>query len=299
MKCDPSVEDLLTDNARGALLMMISMLAFTVNDACIKATQGAIPFFQLLVLRGVLSSLFIALALWWLGQWRVSVPSPDRRWIALRSLLEIMATMFFLTALFNMPLANVISLLQLLPLTVTLAGSVLLGEPIGQRRMVAILVGFCGMLLIIRPDSGGFNVYTIYALLAVVCVTFRDLSTRRMSPKVPSLMITFASAAGLTVIAAIATMGESWVRLDLHQTGLIVLSAVFIFVGYCSSVMVMRVGELSVVTPYRYTSLLWALLLGWLLFDEWPTLLTLLGAAIIAATGCYMLYREARSTTTP
>ena len=101
------------------------------------------------------------------------------------------------------------------------------------------------------------------------------------------------------MIAAIATMGESWVRLDLHQTGLIVLSAVFIFVGYCSSVMVMRVGELSVVTPYRYTSLLWALLLGWLLFDEWPTLLTLLGAAIIAATGCYMLYREARSTTTP
>ena len=198
----------MTDNARGALLMMISMLAFTVNDACIKATQGAIPFFQLLVLRGVLSSLFIALALWWLGQWRVSVPSPDRRWIALRSLLEIMATMFFLTALFNMPLANVVALLQLLPLTVTLAGSVLLGEPIGQRRMVAILVGFCGMLLIIRPDSGGFNVYTIYALLAVVCVTFRDLSTRRMSPKVPSLMITFASAAGLTVIAAIATMGE-------------------------------------------------------------------------------------------
>ena len=102
-----------------------------------------------------------------------------------------------------------------------------------------------------------------------------------------------------TVIAAIATMGETWVRLDLHQTGLIVLSAVFIFVGYCSSVMVMRVGELSVVTPYRYTSLLWALLLGWLLFDEWPTLLTLLGAAIIAATGCYMLYREARSTTSP
>ena len=142
MKCDPSVEDLLTDNARGALLMMISMLAFTVNDACIKATQGAIPFFQLLVLRGVLSSLFIALALWWLGQWRVSVPSPDRRWIALRSLLEIMATMFFLTALFNMPLANVVALLQLLPLTVTLAGAVLLGEPIGQRRMVAILVGF-------------------------------------------------------------------------------------------------------------------------------------------------------------
>ena len=120
-------ERCVTDNTRGALLMIASMLAFTVNDACIKATDGALPFFQLLFLRGVLSTFLIAVALWWLGHWRLPVPRADRKLIALRSLSEIAATMFFLTALFNMPLANVIELLQLLPLTVTLVGAVMLG----------------------------------------------------------------------------------------------------------------------------------------------------------------------------
>jgi S-adenosylmethionine uptake transporter len=284
----------MTDNTRGALLMIVSMLAFTVNDAAIKATSGEIPFFQLLFLRGVLSSLLIAAALWWLGHWRLPVPRADRRLIAMRSLSEIVATIFFLTALFNMPLANVIALLQMLPLTVTLAGAVVLREPVGWRRMVAIMIGFCGMLLIVRPGSSGFNVYTIYALLAVICVTFRDLSTRQMSPQVPSLVITFASSAGLTVLAALASLGKTWVQPDWHLSGLIVLSALFIFAGYCSSVMVMRVGELSAVTPFRYTSLLWALLLGWLVFDEWPTALTFLGVVIVAATGLYTLYRESK-----
>jgi drug/metabolite transporter (DMT)-like permease len=103
-----------------------------------------------LFLRGVLSSLLIAAALWWLGHWRVPVPRADRQLIAMRSLSEIFAIMFFLTALFNMPLANVIALLQMLPLTVTLAGAVVLREPVGWRRMVAIMIGFCGMLLIVH-----------------------------------------------------------------------------------------------------------------------------------------------------
>ena len=284
----------MTVNTRGALLMMASMLTFTLNDVCIKATNGALPFFQLLFMRGILTTFLIALALCWLGHWRLPVPQVDRKLITLRSLSEIMATMFFLTALFNMPLANVIALLQLLPLTMTLVGAVLLREAVGWRQMVAILAGFCSMLLIVRPGSSGFNVYTIYALLAVVCVTFRDLSTRRMSAQVPSLMITFASSAGLTVVAAAISLGETWVCPDSTQTSLIILSALFIFAGYCTSVMVMRVGDLAAVTPFRYTSLLWALLLGWLVFGEWPTPLIFLGATIIATTGCYTLYQEAK-----
>ena len=191
--------------------------------------------------------------------------------------------MVFLTALFNMSLANVIALFQMLPLTVTLA----LCKPVGQRRMVAIMIGFCGMLLIVRPGTSGCNVYKIYALLAVVCETFRDLSTRQG----PSLVITFASSARLTVLAS---LGKTWEEPDWHLSGLFVLSVLFIFAGYCSSVMLMRVGELSAVTQFRYTSLLWALLLGWLAFDEWPTTLTFLGVAIVAASELYTLYRESK-----
>ena len=119
-----------------------------------------------------------------------------------------------------MPLANVIALLQMPPLTVTIAGAVVLRETVGWRWMVAIMIGLCGILQIVLPGSSGFNVYTIYtiytiytmyALLAVVCVTFRDLSTRQMWPQLRLLVITFASSAGLTVLAS---LGETWVRPD-------------------------------------------------------------------------------------
>ena len=118
-----------------------------------------------------------------------------------------------------------------------------------------------------------------------------------MSPQVPSLVIIFASSVGLTVLAAVVSLGEDWVWPDANQTGLIILSALFIFAGYCTSVMVMRVGVLSAVTPFRYTSLRWALLLGWLVFGEWQPPLTFFGVIIIAATGCYTLYRKARIST--
>tara|TARA_B100000780_G_scaffold10421_1_gene7242 strand:- start:430 stop:789 length:360 start_codon:yes stop_codon:yes gene_type:complete len=115
-----------------------------------------------------------------------------------------------------------------------------------------------------------------------------------MSPQVPSLVITFASSAGLIVLAVVVSLAEAWVWPDANQTVLIILSALFIFADYCTSVVVMRVGDLSAVTPFRYTSLLWALLLGWLVFGEWPAPLTFLGVIIIAETGCYTLYREAK-----
>ena len=113
-----------------------------------------------------------------------------------------------------MPLANVIALLQMPPLTVTIAGAVVLRETVGWRWMVAIMIGLCDILQIVLPGSSGFNVYTIYtmyALSAVVCVTFRDLSTRQMWPQLRLLVITFASSAGLTVLAS---LGETWVRPD-------------------------------------------------------------------------------------
>ena len=119
-----------------------------------------------------------------------------------------------------MPLANVIALLQMPPLTVTIAGAVVLRVTVGWRWMVAIMIGLCGILQIVLPGSSGFNVYTIYtiytiytmyALLAVVCVTFRDLSTRQMWSQLRLLVITFASSAGLTVLAS---LGETWVRPD-------------------------------------------------------------------------------------
>lgn len=284
----------LSDNSRGALLMMASMAAFSLGDACVKATAGAMPLSQLLVIRGIFASAFIALLAWRMGALRWSLPRRDRGLIALRSVAEVGAAFFFLTALLHMPLANVTALLQMLPLTVTLGSALVFREPVGWRRWLAIAAGFAGMLLIVRPGTDGFTIYSVYALVAVACVTLRDLATRRMSPAAPSLTITLAASLAVLVFAGLWSMGHDWVPVTPALGWLVLGASIFIIGGYTFSVLVMRVGEVGFVAPFRYTGLIWALVLGLLLFNEWPALPTLIGAVVIVATGVFTLWREAQ-----
>lgn len=286
----------MSPNLRGALLMMASMAAFTLNDACIKATDKALPLFQLLTLRGIVTSVLIYLLARRLGTLRFNLSFRDWLLVALRSAAEIAAAYFFLTALMNMPLANVTAVLQVLPLTVTLGAALFFGDPVGWRRMTAILVGFCGMLLIVRPGPDGFDIDSLFALAAVLCVTVRDLATRRMSASVPSMTVTLVASLAVLVFFGIGSVGTDWQPLDLRLTLLVAGASFFVLGGYLFSVMVMRVGDISFVAPFRYTGLLWALALGWLVFGDWPTDLTMLGAVIVVSTGVFTLYRERRVT---
>lgn len=282
----------MSPNTRGALLMMGSMAAFTVNDAIVKLLGGSLPLFQIITLRGALTSVWVFLLARHLGALHLRFDRRDRVLVAMRCVSEIGATFFFLTALMNMPLANVTAVLQALPLTVTLGAALIFGEPVGWRRMLAIGIGFCGMLLIVRPGPDGFTTHAIYALLAVTCVTARDLITRRMSSHVPSMVVTLATALTVTGLGLVGSLTVSWVPLDL-QSGLLVFGAsVFVLIGYLCSVMVMRVGEVGFIAPFRYTSLVWALGLGWLIFGNWPDPVTMLGAGLVVATGLFTLFRE-------
>lgn len=282
----------MSPNTRGALLMAAAMAAFTFNDACIKATDGALPLAQILTLRGALASLLIYGLARALGSLRVDLPRRDWALVALRSLAELAAAYFFLTALMSMPLANVTAVLQALPLTVTLGAALFFGETVGWRRGLAILVGFAGVLLIVRPGPEGFSLHAIYALAAVACVTVRDLATRRMSAQVPSMTVTLSASLAVMGFAALASLGTEWAPMDRRLVLLVLGSSVFVFAGYLFSVMAMRVGEVAFVSPFRYTGLIWALLLGWLAFGHWPEPLTLIGAAIVVATGLFTLFRE-------
>ncbi|MCC1494987.1 DMT family transporter [Cognatishimia sp. F0-27] len=285
----------LTDNTRGALIMTASMACFTFGDTCVKAlgTLG-MPLSQILVIRGILATSFILGLAWWLGQLRFRMSRRDASLVALRSIAEAAAAYFFLTALIHMPLANVTALLQMLPLTVTLGSAVFFAEPVGWRRWMAIAIGFVGMVLIVRPGTEGFDLHAVYALIAVLGVTLRDLVTRRLSKTVPSLTVTVCSSFAVLIFAAIWSVGQEWVAVD-GSTGLWLLGAsVLIIGGYTFSVMVMRVGDVSFTAPFRYTGLVWALLLGWLVFGDWPSELTLIGASMIVGTGLFTLWREKR-----
>lgn len=282
----------MSPNVKGDLLMMASMACFTINDTFFKATDGALPLAQLLFLRGLLATLFVAVLAVNQNAFRARPSASDWVMIALRSAAEIGAAFFFLTALLNMPLANVTAILQVLPLTVTLSAALFFKERIGWRRMSAILIGFAGMLLIVRPGTDGFSLFSLYALAAVACVTARDLSVRRMSSAVPSLLVTFCASVSVLLAAGAVSIAVEWAPVTPRLGGLIAASALFIVGGYFFSVQVMRTGDVSFIAPFRYTGLIWALVLGWLVFADWPEPLTLLGAAIIVATGLFTLYRE-------
>ncbi|WIY27246.1 DMT family transporter [Parasedimentitalea psychrophila] len=282
----------MTGNQIGALLMMGSMAGFTFNDALVKTVGGAMPLSQILTLRGLVATVLIYALARRLGTLRWNLPRRDWAMIAARCLAELCATYLFLTALMVTPLANLTAILQSLPLTITLGAAVFLGEPVGWRRMAAILVGFCGIVLIVRPDVDGFGEGTLYALAAVLAITARDLLTRRMSSEVPSMVVTLMASLSVLLFAVLASTQVTWEPVSGSSLAAITGAALFIFVGYLCSVMTMRVGDVAFISPFRYTGLLWALLLGWLVFDEWPDALTLLGAAIVVATGMFTLYRE-------
>lgn len=282
----------MTPNVKGALLMMGSMAAFTVNDTLVKAAGQEVPLFQLVALRGSMATLLVFALARHLGTLHLRFGQRDRWLVAVRCLAELSATFFFLTALMHMPLANVTAVLQALPLTVTLGAALFFSEQIGWRRIVAIALGFAGMLLIVRPGPDGFSVYALYALIAVACVTARDLITRRMSPEVPSMVVTLATSLTITTGAAIASAFQGWVPLAPGSGSLIASAAVFVLLGYLFSVMVMRVGDVGFVAPFRYSSLIWALGLGWAVFGDWPDRITMLGAALVVSAGLFTLLRE-------
>ncbi len=289
----------LSGNTKGALIMMLSMAAFVSNDTCMKLMSGEVPLYQLLLLRGVLATTLLLVIAAALGQLKFRMPRRDAMLILLRSGAEVGAAYFFLTALFNMPLANVTAILKSIPLVLSLASWAFFKEPLGWRRMSAILIGLVGVLLIINPGREGFNSYSYYALTALGFVVIRDLTTRKLTGAVPSIMVTIATSVSVMVAFGTASLWQEWVPMTARHNALTVASALFVCLGYLTSVMVMRVGQISFVAPFRYTGLIWALLLGYVVFGFWPSTQTLIGAGIVVGSGLFMLWRERQLSRKP
>ncbi|SMY06432.1 EamA-like transporter family protein [Flavimaricola marinus] len=277
---------------RGALLMTGAMAAFTFNDACMKALGVHIPLFQALVLRGLGTTILLLILARRMGQLRFDLSREDWTLIAIRTAAEAGAAWLFLTALNNMSIASVSAILQSLPLTVTLASAMFLGEVVGWRRLLAIMIGFGGVLLIVKPGTDAFTIHSLYALGSVICVTIRDVVVRKISKSVPSLVVSLAAAIGVTLFSAAGAAFVQWQPMGLLPSLQLIGATLFVVAGYILSVSSMRVGEIGFVAPFRYTSLLVALILGVVVFGSFPDLLTLIGAAIVVATGVFTLLRE-------
>ncbi|GGW32020.1 membrane protein [Gemmobacter lanyuensis] len=281
----------MSDNRRGAILMNVAMLAFTLNDTCMKLVTTTLPLFQAITLRGVLTTAALLILARWQGVALWPPVARDRRIVALRSGAEVLATVTFLVALTQMPLANLSALMQSLPLAVTLAAVVFLRDPIGWRRMVAIMIGFAGVLLIIKPGAEGFDRWSLLGLASVLCVVVRDLSTRAIGATVSSTTVAVWAGVAVTLLGLVGSIWQGWQPVEGAEAGLIFLAAANLIVGYLTVVMTMRVGDVGFVAPFRYMALLWAIVLGFAVFGAWPDLLTLIGALIVVATGIFTFLR--------
>ena len=282
----------MSPTTTGALLMMASMMAFVMNDTFLKLTNGEVPLFQLIFIRGLLATLLIYILARKLGTLRLQISRQDKALIALRGLSEVVTAYLFLSALFNMPLGNLNAIMQVVPLTVTLGSALFYREAVGWRRMLAIVIGLWGVMMIVRPGVDGFNIWSLYALGSVLGVTIRDLITRRLSPGVSGMTVTLGTTVAVMAAAGMASLTQEWAPISSHSWVSICASAIFVSVGYFSSIQAMRTGEVSFIAPFRYTGLVMAMMIGFFIFGEVPRVLTLIGAAIVMATGLFTFYRE-------
>jgi drug/metabolite transporter (DMT)-like permease len=272
--------------------MSVSMAGFTMNDTLVKLASAEMNMGQVMLVRGLFASAMIGFLAWHQGALR----KPGfalHPMVAVRAIGELGGTVFFLIALSHLPIANVSAVLQALPLAVTMGAALVFGEGVGWRRWLAIAAGFAGVMIIVRPGFEGFNVYALLALLSVVFCAVRDLATRRVPESVPTLLISTVTACVVTICGAflIAPLG-GWTPIRPGALGLLACAAVLLLFGYQFIILSMRGGDISFVAPFRYTSLLWSILLGFLVFGDVPDTAMIAGAAMIVGSGLYALYRE-------
>lgn len=284
----------MTTHLRAALLMTLGMASFACEDAMLKLLTQRIPTGQLMLVVGAVGALIFAAGLARQGKvhWR-------HLWhprVLLRDFCEGLCGLLFLTALSLGDLGTASAIIQMLPLLMTLGGALLLGEAVGLRRWLSVALGFCGVMLILRPGSDAFAPASLLALAAVVVLAGRELVTRRLPAEIGSGVVTVSAYAAIAVTGAAVMIagGQAPVMPDAGEA-LGMLACVGLgLLGYITMVVATRLADLSAIAPFRYSRLIFAIGLGMAVFGERPDAAMLSGAALIAAAGGYTMWREAR-----
>ncbi len=281
-------------NRRGIRLMVLSMACFIANDALVKFVSASLPAAQLIFLRGLMATLLV-----WLVVRASGVTLEPRRlaggWVALRASVDALATFAYLLALFQLPIANATAINMATPLFITLLAVLWLRARVGAARWLAIGVGFGGVLLVIQPSADGFNAWAWLCLAGTLLHAVRDLITPRIARDLPSIGVTLATAISVTLLAGALSLAQGWGPMTLRQLGLLGAAAAFLAGGYHLVIKATRIGDLSVVTPFRYSGLLMAVALGYVVWGDVPNAIAWAGIALLLAAGWYLLSHERRA----
>jgi drug/metabolite transporter (DMT)-like permease len=278
-------------NRRGILTMTGSMVFFVVNDALVKWVSADLPASQLIFVRGVMTTALLLTLAAWMGQlsfWRSALT----RSVPIRGLLDSLASFTYLTAVFHMPLGNATAINLAGPLFLTVLAVFFLRERVNLGRWALIVLGFAGVLLVVQPRADDFNAYAWLCLFAAMLHAGRDFLTRMVPAQVPSLLITLSTAIMVTLLAGVWSLFEPWQAMSSTHIGQLFAASVCLAVGYHLLTLSMRWGDMSVIGPFRYSGLLMALLLGYLMWGDVPNGLAWCGIALVVAAGLGLLQAE-------
>lgn len=283
------------DNLRGSVLMVLAMLGFAVEDMFVKLMAGALPTGEILALLGAGGAVVFGVVCVVRGE-RLFSRDVLHPMVLLRNGCEMVGTVGYVSAVVLTPISSASAIFQATPLFVTLGAALFLNETVGWRRWTAIAVGFAGVLLIIRPGLAAFQPASLFAVQGVVFLGMRDLATRRIPKTMSSMRLsTYAFAVIVpTGLILMVLSGDRFVIPGTVDMVRIAGSIVAGVLGYYALVAATRLGDMSHIAPFRYTRLLFALVVGITVFGERPDMATLVGSGVIVGSGIYAALREAQ-----
>lgn len=280
-----------THNLRGIALMVAAMAGFAIEDIFLKRAAMALPTGEIMLLTDLVIFTFFAILTRARGR-RLVERTIAHPLVLARLAGEALAALGYLTALAVVPLPMVSAVLQAAPLAMTLGAALVMGEAVGWRRWSAVVIGFLGVIVVVRPGLAGFTPAVLWVILSVAAIALRDLASRRLPAQIATTQVATWSVAAGVAMGAVLMAGHGWVTPD--RSGWISLAGSTIFgaAGYLAITAATRIGEASVIAPYRYVRLVFVLALALPLLGEVPDAMTLLGAALIVGSGLYTLARE-------
>ena len=281
-----------SDVPRGILLMTAGCALLTVNDSIMKSLTAGYPTGETIFVRGLFVAIPIALLVH-RGGGLQTLRVTNLRGQLLRGALLAGSMFLFLTSLRFLPLADAVALTFAGPLILTAVAPWALGERVGWRRRCAVAVGFAGVLIMLAPGREGLRWAAFLPLGAALFETARDIVTRRLVATESSVSLT-ACSLGFVTLCALATAGHGWRPMNAGDIGLLAMAGCCVSVAFVLITEAFRHAEASLVAPFRYSSVLWAMLIGVIAFGDWPSPSMLAGAGLVVGSGLYILHREAR-----
>ncbi len=274
--------------------MVAASGAFVINDSFFKLATEELPVFQALFLRGV------AAAIWCLPMVLLTRSAHRMRmifdrWALLRNVFEIIAVFCFLNALARMPIADISAIGQLSPMLLLIGAAVIFRERLGRAQIVLILGGFAGALMVAQPQAGSVSPFMVLGLVAAVAIAGRDIVARMLPADIPGPVVAYGAVIMVMAASGIATLlFDSWVSPSFHTLVYLLASGFFLMFGQLFIFLTFRVAPVGVVAPFLYSTLLWALLLGFVMFGDFPNPLAFAGIGLILVCGVILVMRSSR-----